>query len=282
MDICELVVDIDSPDTDVFLFCSTLKATLDENRATIRFLKKQPAKKKGDLININTVVQVLGKNKALGLVGIHSYTRSDWGGKFAGITKKGWISKYLDLDATSQAVNAFINLGEDIDPQSLQSALEKFTCTTYAKNTACNTVSELRWELFRDCRKEGEGLPPTSDTLIPHIRRAHVIAQIAKGFRQPHPNILPLKGNGWEESSTEGFVAIMCLSPPAPQAVLALTKCSCKKSACSPTSKCSCASSVPPLPCTGLCKCGECDNKSAVYQNSADIDECDDESCDED
>ena len=37
MDICELVVDIDSPDTDVFLFCSTLKATLDENRGTISF-----------------------------------------------------------------------------------------------------------------------------------------------------------------------------------------------------------------------------------------------------
>ena len=264
MDTSNVVMDIESPDTDVFLFCVSLTASLDQNSITFRFLKKRPAKIDGDLININTVCEILGKEKSMGLVGIHSFSGSDWGGKFAGISKKKWITNYLNLDAASDTVQAFINLGEEgIDPLSQQHILEKFVCKLYSANTACSNVNALRWELFRDRNKEGEQLPPTTDTLTPHIQRAHVISQIAKGFRNPHPEILPLKNNGWEETSPGILSATTCLSPPAPHAVLALTKCSCKKSGCSNTSRCSCVTNG--LPCTGLCKCAECENSSSRY-----------------
>ena len=275
MDMGKVVIDIDSTDTDVFIFCTSLTASMDPNSVTVRFLKKDPAKIKGDGINLNKVCGVLGKNKSMGLVGIHSFSGTDFGGKFAGIGKAKWIKNYLNLDedSDSDTIQAFVNLGEqDTDPLSLQNVLEKFICKVYSSNTTCTTVSALRWELFRDHNKEGEQLPPTADTLTPHIQRSHVISQIAKGFREADPKILPLKDNGWEETTEGTFVPVTCLSRPAPEEVLALTKCNCKRTQCSPTSRCSCVSGG--LPCTGLCKCAECDNKSNRYN---DIDSDDDD-----
>ena len=123
------------------------------------------------------------------------------------------------------------------------------------------------------CNKQGEQLPPTADSLIPHIKHAHIITQIGKRFKNSNPEIPPLIDNGWEETSPGIVSATTCLSPPAPNAVLALTKCSCKKSRCTPTSQCSCASSG--LLCSGLCKCAECENSSSRY--SADSDQSDEE-----
>ena len=77
------------------------------------------------------------------------------------------------------------------------------------------------------------------------------------------PYFLPLKENGWEETSPAKFLATTCLSTPAPQEVLILTKFSCKKSACYRKSQCSCVTHG--LPCSGLCKCSECENSFNRY-----------------
>ena len=184
-------------------------------------------------------------------------------------TKRKWIRTYLNLKGTSPIVAAFGNLGEgDVDPLLYQTEFEEFVCIAYSKNTATKEVSALRWELFCDHQKEGEQLPPTSDTLIPHIQRSHVIAQIAKGYRHPHPEILPLIGIGWEETSPGVVTAKSCLSLPAPDVVLALTKCSCRTH-CGP--RCSCV--INGLPCTGLCKCADCSNTSNRYSAESDDDD---------
>ena len=143
----------------------------DQNSVTVRFLKKNPSKIKGDLINLNTVCRVLGRRKAMGLVGVHSFSGCDFGGKFATIGKMKWISRYLNLDEESDTLQASMKLGEaDIDPLSLRNGLEKFVCKVYSAITTCSSVNAYRWELFRDRNKEGEQLPPTSDTLTPRIQ----------------------------------------------------------------------------------------------------------------
>ena len=88
--------------------------------------------------------------------------------------------------------------------------MEEFVCKAYSKNTPCKEVFALRWELFKNRNKEGEQLPPTRDTLIPHLQRSNVIAQVAKGYTDPHPVILPLSGNGWEEKSPGVITATTC------------------------------------------------------------------------
>ena len=234
-----VVVDIESPDTDVFLYNTTLTADHGHENLTVRFLKHNPAKIPGEAINLNTVCESMGQEKASGLIGVHIFTGSDWGGKFASISKKKWIKTYLELEPTSPIVEAFRQLGEVEDPLSLLAAIEEFVCKAYSKNTTCKEVSALRWEMFRNHNKVGEQLPPTRDTLIPHLKRSNVIAQIAKGYTVPHPEILPLIGNGWEEKSPGVVTAITCLSLPAPEAALILTKCSCT-TPCGERYRCGC------------------------------------------
>ena len=196
------------------------------------------------------------------------------GRKVRSCLQKKWTDTCLDLEPTSHIIEAFKQLGRaSVAPLTYISAVEEFVCKAYSRKTPTTQVAELRWELFRTCNKEGEQLPPTLDTLIPHLQRAHVITQIAKGYTDPHPEILPLVGNGWEETSPGVVMPIMCLSLPAPQAALALTKCGCK-TPCSKAKGCSCC--VEDLPCTGLCKCCECPNTRNTYGDDSDGDADDD------
>ena len=42
-------------------------------------------------------VSVIGREKCQGLIGFHNFKGADWGGKFVGISKKGWTTSYLSL-----------------------------------------------------------------------------------------------------------------------------------------------------------------------------------------
>jgi len=47
--------------------------------------------------------------------------------------------------------------------------LERFVCRVYSANSNLDTLPKLRWELFWHKNLEGEKLPPTRGTLLPHI-----------------------------------------------------------------------------------------------------------------
>ena len=88
----------------MFLYSTTLTADHAHENLTVRFLKHNPAKIAGEAINLNTVCESIGKEKASGLVGVHSFTGSDWGGKFTSISKNKWIKTYLELESQSHIV----------------------------------------------------------------------------------------------------------------------------------------------------------------------------------
>ena len=116
-------------------------------------------------------------------------------------------------------------------------------------DTYCTTLPELRWELFRSRNLEGEMLPPTLGSLLPHITRANFMAMRDKSYTTSCPDLPPIKKNGWSEH--EGaYITVKCLSLPAPQAVIELTKCGCKSDC---KGRCSCFKNG--LPCTPLFKC---------------------------
>ena len=95
----------------------------------------------------------------------------------------------------------------------------------------------------------GEMLPPTRASLLPHITCANFMAMRDKSYTASCPDLPPIKENGWNERHG-GYVPVMCLSHPAPQAVIELTKCGCKSDC---KGRCSCFKNG--LPCTPLCKC---------------------------
>ena len=115
---------------------------------------------------------------------------------------------------------------------------------------------------------EGEMLPPTRASLLPHVTRANYIAMRDKSYTSNCPALPPIDQNGWFVK--EGlYIPVRCLNLPAPRAVIELTKCSCK-SGC--TGRCTCC--MNSIPCTPLCKCSavDCDNvvKNSVIDDDVD------------
>ena len=248
------VIDVCSPDTDVFIYLMDLLSTYDIS-ARVRFITGKGKAKR--TIDVQARCQAVGTEKSKGLIGLHAFSGADWGGKFSSISKKRWISYYLTLDTDSDAIHIFQNFGEnDFELELATTILEAFVCAVYATNSKCQTLAELRWELFRTKNLESEKLPPTLGALKPHIQRANAISTICKGYREPRPQLPSLTANWWETNSDGTISPKKCLQPPAPEAVIELVKCGCRGE-CS-TARCSCNKNN--LPCTPLCKCGDCCN----------------------
>jgi len=125
----------------------------------------------------------------------------------------------------------------------------RFYCHVFHPNGP-STVTQLRWHLFETKGMEGEMLPPTFSTLLPHIKRVNFVCRRDKSYTETLPVLPSPVHNGWIMS--DGLIKPeICLDPPAPKAVLELKKCSCK-SGCE-TNRCSCRKAQ--LPCTSLCAC---------------------------
>lgn len=123
------------------------------------------------VLDIEECCRNLGSKKCNALLGIHTFTGSDWGGKFSGITKRKWMKLFLDLDDSDEILDALSYLGESLDDPTCEAieTLEKFVCRSYSKKIKCISLKKLRWELFRT-GKESEKLPPTKSSFIPHIQ----------------------------------------------------------------------------------------------------------------
>ena len=252
-----------SPDTDVLILLMDVVAHGRLGAFTkLNFLTGKGNKYRS--INICERVSTIGRGKCQGLIGVHNFTGADWGGKFVGISKKSWITSYLSLPNDDPIVSTFQLLGEGVFtnhelvdgelPEEVR-PIEKFVCSVYSSGGP-TTIPALRWELFRSRNLEGEKLPPTRATLMPHILHTNFVAMRDKSYTTPHPCLPPLEENGWLLVGGE-YVPTRCLYKPAPVAVLELIKCGCQTSC---KGACSCKKNN--LPCTPLCKChnSDCSN----------------------
>lgn len=256
-------IDVHSPDTDVFILLMDVFAN-NCIAGELHFITGKGKAKR--TIDIRSKCLSIGLERSKGLIGLHAFTGADWGGKFAGISKKKWIDHYLSLESSCSVMDAFRQFGEDgFDIDKVSDVLEGFVCDVYLKNSKYKTVQELIWELFKSKSLEAEKLPPTLGALIPHVQRANLISIIGKGYKQPQPHIPSLTDNGWETTSDGKVVSPKkCLELPAPQVVLELVKCGCRLQ-CSKI--CSCKRNN--LPCTAICKCSDCGN-TEDYKVSSD------------
>ena len=273
-----LEIDVSSPDTDVLTYTADLdaKGHLKEN-TKLRFITGKKTKNTCKrVIDVRERVKVLGRSKAKALIGFHNFTGADWGGKFVGISKQRWCDEFMKLPDDSPVLEAFSRMGEvdiqgELDNEELPSnvaAVEAFVCTVYSANGP-KSLPGLRWELFRTKNREGEMLPPTRASLLPHIIRANYISRRDKSYIAVRPVLPPIEQNGWDLQDGL-YTPVMCLCLPAPKAVIELTKCGCKKTGC--IGNCNCYKNT--LPCTPMCKCNEdtCQNSSR-NQNTTDSDE---------
>ncbi len=155
-------IDVWSPDTDVLILLIDLAANGHLGVHTkLRFLTGKGTKYRS--IDIRERVSAIGLEKSKGLIGLHHFTGADWGRKYVGVSKKSWISAYLQLAQDNETVVAFQQLGSDRDladtmighvenysvlPEKY-TPLEGFVCSVYSDSSRQTTLPLLRWELFR-------------------------------------------------------------------------------------------------------------------------------------
>ena len=96
---------------------------------------------------------------------------------------------------------------------------ERFLCIAYSAKGP-TSLSTLRWEMFRSRNLEGEMLPPTVGTLLPHIIQANFVCMRDKSYVTPKPSLPSLEDNGWLVKGNT-YLPQRCLLPPAPKAVRA-------------------------------------------------------------
>lgn len=118
---------------------------------------------------------------------------------------------------------------------------------------------ELRWRLFTRKDVQSEALPPTRSSLVPFIQRAHYQVLEWRSACNPHPQLPDPTKFGWEKS-TNHHSPVMSLNACAPEWLINLVRCGCKKGRCAVNCKCKSQS----LKCTEICNCGgdedKCDN----------------------
>lgn len=215
------------------------------------------------IIYIKPLWQALGPEKSSALIGLHALSGCDTTGRFNYIGKQTWFDHFCGAPPhIIEALNKLCSTDELTD--DVINGIEEFVCKVYCPkslNTIFTQVHELRYYLYCCKTVESDRLPPTMATLNPCIERSHIQASIwGQSDIDIQQKLDPCKHGFYKVD--EHYIPIRSKLPPAPESLIEMTSCKCKK-ACK-TNKCSCK--AVGMPCTDLCQCGElCENDDDSY-----------------
>jgi hypothetical protein len=192
--------------------------------------------------------------------------------------KKAW--KVLSSSPEQQQRIAAMGYSPDLH-EDLKKSCEAFVCSLY--NTKKKSIDEARYQLFCQTKQRSEGLPPTSDSLAQHLKRANYQCCIWRRALQANQNIPTPEGRGWyHDAETERLTPLLMTKEHAPRQILEFITCHCSKSMC--TRNCSCKTNN--LACTEACSCmasEQCQNpNNSDVLDSEDDSEADSEDDSED
>ncbi len=250
------------------------------NQIRTKLYLKCGTKARERYIDVNKLASVLNAkspDRCAALLGFHAFTGCDSVSAFAGQGKVGPL-KLLDEQEFETAMK---DLGSqwEIAPKTLE-GLEKFVCRMYSSKSKVSKVNELRYHIFKAKKGDVESgqLPPCNDTFVQHALRANYQAAIWRRCLENFPEIPLARYHGW--TMEDGHLTIKWMSgKPAPQAVLQLLACACKKE-CQP-STCQCI--INKLKCTDACTCNDaCANMYEEEDNVHDESIIDDDYDEED
>ena len=208
------------------------------------------------IIDIAKVSSALGTNVCSALIGIHTFSGCNSTSAFHGKGKQ----KTFSVACEKEYLTAFTELGSSFTlDQSTFDGLSRYVCHLYGQPSA-RSVNDARYRAF--CMASSAlpelSMPPTSDALYQHCKRANYQAAIMRHSLQAVMCAPTPVGNGWHVEDGELTVTWMTRNP-APDSVLQVVHCGCKLGKCE-TGRCSCLSAK--LSCTDLCLCQNCLNVS--------------------
>lgn len=225
---------IQSPDTDVLLLCVTHCDEIGTGELWFRTGVKDRLR----YIPAHKIVLSLGPLICKALPAFHSLTGCDSTSALSKIgKKKAW--KSISNNKVHQESLACVGHSPDVDEETAKKA-EAFICSLYTiSNRISATADEARYLLFCQKAQNNLLLPPTSDSLLQHIKRANYQAYVWRKALMPRQDLPSPAGHGWKIDNNTLCPDLMT-KPPAPASILELINCQCIRSSC--TQNCSCSS----------------------------------------
>ena len=175
----------------------------------------------------------------------HALTGCDTVSQFCGLGKKSSWKTFkehtclLDMLGIGDLSNTTIEM------------IEIFIFRLYSPTTSDQKINDVRYKLFLKGTKDPEKLPPTQQSVLQHIKRAHYQSKIWYSSTTSQSSMESPVGNGWiKDDDTSHVKPNLIIDDPLPSQCLAITTCACKDCG---TSRCSCRSNQ--LKCIGACGC---------------------------
>ncbi len=241
-------VSIRTVDTDVVVLAVTSAQRLDISELWVAF----GAGKSFRFLAAHEIARALGPDRCVALPMFHAFTGCDTVSSFGGRGKK---TAWDTWNAYGDVTPAFCALVAGPSSQSIEEwmgPLERFVVLLYDRTSSQECVNGARKQLFTQKGRAIDGLPPTQDALIQHIKRAayqadHCWAQMMVAA----PELPPPSEWGWNKKPSGGWEIHWTTLPEATQACRELLRCGCKKGC-----RGHCKYRKAALQCTALCFCG--------------------------
>lgn len=201
------------------------------------------SRKKTLFLPIHTMSAQFSPALKANLLAYHAILGCDTTSYLAGITKSGgWklYEKYYEL------LSGFRNDSYE----NAKQAAEQFVVKLYKVEQGADTTNVARYILFRKL-KQLDKLPPTSDTLDQHLKRAFYQSTIWENSNLCTPTSLIPDDYGWNANESGYYEPVLMTLSPITGDCLKVISCGCKGQCASKNCKCR----KNQLPCTVVCNC---------------------------
>ena len=235
---------IQSPDTDV----AVLSVAHFEDLCCQELWLKTGINDRQRYIPVHTIQSSQGRPLCKRLLPFHVLTGCDSTSAFSGIGKKKAWKVMLRNEQIQRDLSSLG--GSPAIQDRVHEVDESFICSIYTSGKIFSSADDARYFLFCQRSAKSEELPPTSDCLSHHTKRANVQEFIWKRALVPLQNVPSAEGNGWKFENDK-LVPVLMTKSPAPLGITELTKCRCTISECK--RNCSCRENN--LACTEACLC---------------------------
>ena len=216
---------IQSPDTDV----AVLSITQFEDLQCQELWFRTGVKDRLRFIPIHRLNSSLGTPLCKALPAFHALTGCDSTSALQGIGKTtAW--KILLKDNQFQQQLSQFSASPAVSKESSVSS-EAFICSLYNRGGRLTKADEVRYLLFCQKNKKSDELPPMSESLSHHIKRANFQMHIWNKALVAMQNLPSPDGRGWKMEGDD-LVPVLMTKEHAPKNIVELTACHCKKSAC--------------------------------------------------
>lgn len=187
--------------------------------------------------------------KAPALLMFHALTGCDTVSSFHGRGKKSAWSAWMACPAATDAFLSLSSQPTGVTPEVLHE-VERFVVVMYLRTSTLSRVNEARKELFTQCARTIDNVPPTQAAVLQHVKRAVYQAGYVWAKALEAAPDLPSPGLwGWQ-ATPSGWRPFWSDIPEAAISCHELVRCGCKKGC---KRQCKCRSSN--LQCTELCNC---------------------------